>query len=62
MTAEAGLPEYLVRLSNVPAVAYLRGAEAALKSNPPDVGVAAQLLGQALAILDPGKPPQEKSR
>ena len=39
--------------ARAPSIAYLRGAEAALQSDPPDTGVALQLLRQALATLDP---------
>ena len=54
--AEIALKEFAEiagRSTNAVAVAYLRGAEAALKSAPPDAKVALQLLQQALASLDP---------
>lgn len=50
------LSEFADRVAHyarAPAVAYLRGAEAALKSDPPDGQLALQLLAQALAVLDP---------
>jgi hypothetical protein len=47
------LGDLLPTLKQVPAIAYLRGAEAALRSDPPDGTVALQLISQALALLDP---------
>ena len=46
----------LGRVAAIPAIAYLRGARAALDSDPPDAATARQLIDQALAILDPKEP------
>ena len=49
----------LAELPRLPAIAYLRGARAALACDPPDAATARQLIDQALAILDPPKEPRD---
>ena len=49
----AEFTDKIVTAARAVSIAYLRGAEAALASDPPDVKVARQLLSQALASLDP---------